>query len=769
MKKIRYNCQYTAEEEAIIAELAAALSVLPATARILYARGVDTEEKGRRFLSPGRKHLRDPFLMSGMREAVERIALARDGGETVVVYGDYDADGISATSILYYALKEYGIEAHCCIPERQDGYGLSERAVEEIVGEVFPDLFITVDCGISGKAEVEMLKDAGVDVIVTDHHELPAELPDCTVINPKIADDYPFDGLCGAGVAFKIACALIGEKAYRYFDFAAIATIADSMPLVDENRDIVFEGMKLFNGGKVHPAFRCLLDSAGKKSVNATALAFTLAPRINAAGRMGNANGALRLFLSDKENEIFDGCVALNAYNTQRQQECDTLYKSVKELIRAEGAYDRAIVLSSPDWASGFVGIVAARLADEYYRPVVLFVEKDGMLKGSARSIDEVNVFEAIDSCRDLTAEFGGHSQAAGVALKKENLPAFKAALCAYLAERYDAETFVPKLAAEWLTDEAMTFRFARELEKLEPCGVGNRKPLFAVRGGALNARPMKAGSPHVTFHSRAGEMLFFGADRFLPQLNDPAEKTVVFEFNLSVWNKKEYLKGLVKDFEFDPPAAGEKMHMLRGVLRSLREEDAGEVTSLAEAELREVIRGCLGHAYGAVFLAEDEEALARYPELAALPRDLYFPRDNRLLNLVVLSPSAFDAGEYRSVVYLDAPLARCAACRPGTAFAPAERRERGWLAGLSADRGIFAEIFVYLKNIAAQGGAVADSCAAAEASPFSPEQTLFAAEVFEELGFLSFEGGRIAIHKGVKADLSASRIYCRVRDLIGN
>lgn len=769
MKKITFNCCAPDGEEAYINDLAKGLSVLPQTARILYARGIDTVEKGRRFLSPGREHLRDPFLMSGMREAVDRIERARAEGETVAIYGDYDADGISATSILYYALREYGIEAHCYIPERQDGYGLSEQAVEDIVGEIFPDLFITVDCGVSGAAEVELLKDAGVDVIVTDHHELPEVLPDCTLINPKLADDYPFDGLCGAGVAFKIACALIGEKAYEYFDFAAIATIADSMPLTDENRDIVYEGVKRFNGGNVHPAFRFLLDSAGKKNVNAMGLAFTLAPRINAAGRMGDARGALRLFLSSNEREIFEGCVALNNYNTLRQQECDVLYRSVKEAIRREGAYDRAIVLASPDWAGGFVGIVAARLADEYYRPVILFVEKDGVLKGSARSIDEVNVFDAVSACREYTLEFGGHAQAAGISVKKEDLPAFRAALVAYLSEKYDDETFVPKLSAEWETDEAMSFRFARELEKLEPCGVGNRKPLFAVRAGSLDARPMKEGSPHLNLRSSAGEMIYFGAERLLPQLNDPAPKTVVYEYNLSVWNKKEYLKAIIKDFEFDPAPDCDRLRFARGVLRSLKVQPVGRAEELTEEEMRLKIADCLSRPYGTLFAVEDESAFERFPELLSLPRDLYFPRDNRLLNPVILAPAPFDARDYAEVVYPVAPACALLAARDGRYYAPRERECFPWLRSLSLDRGVFAEAFVCFKQVAAQGTAAEDSVALAAHCSLPAEQSIFAAEVFAELGFISFEGGRLRVNRGVKAELGASLIYSRVRELVGN
>lgn len=764
MKKIRYNSACFHEEQ-IIKELASALAILPDTARILYARGIDTVEKGKRFLSPGRKHLRSPFLMSGMREAVDRIREARDNGETVVVYGDYDADGISAVSIMYYALKKYGVTPYCFIPERSDGYGLSENTIEQIVGDVFPDLFITVDCGISGAAEVEMLKDAGVDVIVTDHHELPPVLPDCTMINPKIQDDYPFDGLCGAGVAFKIACALLGEDAYDLFDFAAIATIADSMPLVDENRDIVFEGVRAMEKGNTHPAFQKLLESANKKGITAMSLAFTLAPRINAAGRMGDANGALRLFLSDDENEIFDGCVKLNAYNTARQQECDVLYKKVKQKIREVGAYDRAIVLSSDDWAAGFVGIVAARLAEEYYRPVILFVEKEGVLKGSARSIDEVNIFDAVSSVRDLTIEFGGHAQAAGISITKENLDAFRKGICAYLAAHYDDQTFIPTLQAEWLTDMPMSMRFAKELEKIEPCGVGNRKPLFATVVENVNARPMKEGSPHLTFQTDVGEMLYFGAEKYLPLLNDDNQKLLTFEYNYSVWGKKEYLKGLVKDFTFTG-------NMRAGITAKLQSAVKSAVyppydgKTVEKEELQRQIETMLSSPYGTLFLAADESVIAQYPALLTLPRDLFYPSDNRLLNRVVLAPTAFDGGEYQNVVYLQKPLGQTVSTKDGAVVCHDEAQDLDWLQDVNFDRGAFAEVFVFLKELAVAGTPVQGSGGVAMLSPLPEAQVITATEVFLELGFISLERGNVVINKGVKAELSESALYRTLKGL---
>ena len=297
MKKILPEYAFTQEQLNRIASLAQETGLTENIVRILYGRGVDTAEKIVRFMRPSMKNFLDPFLMQGMREAVDLITEARNQRKVVAVFGDYDADGVCASAIMYHTLRAFGIEAHVYIPERSDGYGLSMEAVDRIFEDCNPELFITVDCGISCAKEAQYIYELGCDVIVTDHHELPEELPDCILVNPKLKDDYPYDNLCGAGVAFKLACALLGERAYEYLDFATLATVADSVPLLGENRDIVTEGLKMFNRS-MRPCFAELIGKTYDQ-ITAQTLAFTLAPRINAAGRMGDARAAFQLFTSE--------------------------------------------------------------------------------------------------------------------------------------------------------------------------------------------------------------------------------------------------------------------------------------------------------------------------------------------------------------------------------------------------------------------------------------------------------------------------------------
>ena len=384
----------------------------------------------RAFLDPSARHFLSPFLMKGMKEAVALLSQAREEGWRVALFGDYDADGIGALAVLSRALKAFGIEPYLYVPERAEGYGMSIAALDKIFDEFLPDLIVTVDCGISNAAEVRYAQEQGAYVIVTDHHELPDVLPDCITINPKLADDYPYDNLCGAGVAFKLATALIGEDALPLVDFAALSTVADSVPLVDENRDIVAEGLKRIERAP-RPAFTALMGKTTE--VSAQTLAFAVAPRINAAGRMGDAHAALELFTTDNEDAVPALAERLNVYNAERQRACDELYAQAVAKIREEGAYGNVVMLAAEHWNAGFVGIVAARIAEEFSRPALLFVKRGDMLRGSARSIDGVNIFEALKACSEHIEEFGGHSQAAGVNVRADEFEALKSALDEYI------------------------------------------------------------------------------------------------------------------------------------------------------------------------------------------------------------------------------------------------------------------------------------------------------------------------------------------------
>ncbi len=759
MKKIKREAELTAEQLNTVRSLARSTGLCFQTVAILYGRGVDTVEKISAFMHPSGRRLLDPFLMSGMAEAKRLITRARDEEWEVVVYGDYDADGVSASTIMIRSLADFGINARVFIPERRNGYGLNIPSIDEIFEEYCPQLFITVDCGISNATEVEYIKEQGAEVIITDHHELPDELPDCICINPKIKDDYPYDNLCGAGVAFKVGCALNGRSAYKYLDFAAIATVADSVPLTGENRDIVAEGLRIINASprKNYSGFL-----SGNEKVTAQTLAFSVAPKINAAGRMGDAGSALTLFLSEDDEEIYEYSVKLTAYNIERQKCCDELYASAKQKLREKGVGGRVIVLWDESWNSGFVGIVAARLCEEYCRPALLFVRNGDMLKGSARCIEGVNIFEALKSCEDVIAEFGGHSQAAGVNISLENLDVLERRLDEYLRANYSADAFAPTAYVSGGFEPNEVNKLVRELEMLEPYGVGNKRPLFVMEATALSVRPIKAGSPHLTMRAGGLDMMYFSGARQSAILSSNIPKRLIFEYNLSQFRGREYIKGFVRDVVYDGNPSvpvGEYAAMITLSTLALPLTDC-RVIEVTHRAVQQAIDGC--GEYGTVFIAYDKATLGRY-DLHGMEVNVFYPADGKLSCIVLLAPCAdCDLSGYGRVIYLDNV---CAVRLPSLAgkdvYVCSEISGAKQLTALDADRNTMLSVFRSISANAPRfvGESMLEMAVSVDVG-FSDCQTLFALMVFEELGLIVADGGRLRISRGVKTQLNNSDLY---------
>ncbi len=761
MKRILPEFNFSEQQKRAIAALASGCGLTLTAASVLFGRGIDTAQKADAFIHPSKRHFVSPFKMRGMREACELINRAREEGWDVLVYGDYDADGVCASTILGGALKDIGVNARVFVPERRNGYGVTVSALEEIFEEYFPQLVITVDCGISNAEEVEFLKESGCEVIVTDHHELPQNIPDCICINPKFADGYPYDNLCGAGVAFKVACALEGEAAYKYLDFAALATVADSVPLLGENRDIVAEGLRLINGSP-RKCFTGFLSKT-QESADAHTLAFTIAPKINAAGRMGDAASALALFTETDERAIFELSAKLTSYNQERQQRCDELYNQAKAKLAGRGAYGRIIMLWDESWNSGFVGIVAARLAEEYGRPVILFVNNHGMLKGSARSIEGVNIFEALRACSDFISEFGGHSQAAGVNVTEENFALLEGALEEYMERTYTAEDFIPTLYVNEVAEGEVFSRVARELEMFEPYGVGNKRPLFAMDAGECAARPIKPLSPHLTLKCGGLEMMYFSGAKFMELLRCPAPKKLVFEYNISRFKGREYVRGFVRDVIYRPDCGAYAADCIaaNSVLRAcLAEADCSPVCRTG-AEIDALMAQEDG-GYGTLYIAEDYATLKKYKNSARFPVDIFNLSARNLADVILVAPRPdCDFSGFRRVVWLDAPLKitfpslagkEVIVCSNIAGTAP--------LASIDCSRGRMAEIFSYL---AANAGTLEGTCAEEVAMladcPYKRGELVFALKVFEQLGLCGFSP-RFVVYRGIKTDLKNSVLY---------
>lgn len=760
MKRLVREYEFTPDRQRRAEELARVFRITRTTAGILCSRGMDTEEKISAFLNPSREHLLSPFCMQGMREAVDLIHEARSEGWSVAIFGDYDADGIGALAVLSRALRIFGIEPYVYVPERQQGYGMNVNAIDEIFDECMPDLFITVDCGISNRNEVEYIKEQGAYAIVTDHHELPEELPDCIIINPKLKDDYPYDNLCGAGVAFKLAQALIGEQAFELLDFVALSTVADSVPLTHENRDIVAEGLKIIENNP-RPAFKALLGSASE--ISSQTLVFSIAPRINAAGRMGDARAALRLFTTDDEEEIAFLAQKLGEYNTERQRACDTVYAQASRKARTEGAYGNVIMLAGERWNAGFIGIVAARIAEEFSRPALLFVKHGNMLRGSARSIENVNIFEALKACSMYIEEFGGHAQAAGINVREENFEALKNALNEYIGTHYQKEDFIPTLAVVGEGEDRE--RLARELTRLEPFGIGNPRPLFTYEAERLSAAPVKPQSPHVSFSDGSFNYMYFNGAKDLRLLRGDVKKTLVYEFNLSKFHGREYLKGFVRAVLYEGVSGEDSaLDAFENALRSLKGRASDEYIPLDAEQAQELLNTAwAGCRYGLCAVVNDKSTLSRY-RLPECPVETFFLSTGNVENAVLYAPDPdVDLSAFREVIFLDKPASLVYNTGKAKVYVSDIIGYRDILA-LETDRERLLEIFSAVRAredlLISDGESLASVVRGMGETPFDKKQLLFALAVFEELGIIEFNGGRGRVIRGKKVSLGDSKIY---------
>lgn len=464
---------------------------------ILARRGIREPADIHFFLNAGLADLHDPFLMKGMREAVERIQRAVRDGEEILVHGDYDADGVTSTAILSRTLDRLGARYRVFLPDRlRDGYGVSEAAVREAISAGIRFL-ITADCGITAHVPFAFARSRGVDILVLDHHRIPDKgLPPATVILNPLQEDcpYPFKELSAGGLAFKLSQALLGAAAFDFLGLAAISTVADVAPLLGENRILVRYGLEQLSE-RGDPGLRALAEVASirTRKFHVSHVGFMLAPRLNAAGRMSTPETALRLLVTTHEDEATSLARLLDEENKARQKEERLiLQEAVREVERTFNFNrDRVVVVGKAGWHPGIVGIVASRLVDRYYRPAIVIGFERGWGRGSGRSIKNFHLFNAMASCRGLFEEFGGHEQAAGLVMREENLTALRREINRYAIKNYAPELFEREVQTDLslnLTD--LKTPFLDELTLLEPHGVGNPRPVFETRHLWVKGRP---------------------------------------------------------------------------------------------------------------------------------------------------------------------------------------------------------------------------------------------------------------------------------------
>lgn len=561
------------------------LGVLPLMAQVLMNRGLKDADAARMFLHPQLNDLADPDLLPGIDAAVERVYAAARNQEKILIYGDYDVDGTSATALLVRFLRLAGLDVEYYVPHRiEEGYGLNTAAIGEFKQRGVA-LIITVDCGVGAVVECEYARSQGIDLVVTDHHEPGAQIASaCAVVDPKLTGSlYPFRDLSGVGVAFKVAWAVakrfsVGQKMsdeFRSFlldslGLVALGTVADVVPLLGENRILVRYGLQAL-ASVPGPGLRALMDCARIRGdrLKTHDIAFGLGPRLNAAGRMADAELAIELMLTDDARTGHEIAAELDRHNVDRQKLQRDVFQHAREMFLQQPDLEaaRAIVLAHDSWHAGVVGIVASKMVDEFHRPAALIAIEGTVGRGSARSIPGFNLFNALDGFRDRMISFGGHAAAAGFQIAAERIPELREHLNR-AAAGLAPDAFLPSIALDAAVElDELSARLINELELLAPHGEANPRPLFAAHGLRIAGKPRLMGmkGQHMSFYVTNGRAslraIMFGAgDEFYDRiLSGDRACSIVFSPRIDTWSGSGALELHVKDIKFDGDTNGDQ------------------------------------------------------------------------------------------------------------------------------------------------------------------------------------------------------------------
>lgn len=646
----------------------------PVLHRLLIRRGISSEAEARAFLNPNADQLHDPWLLHDMRRAVEVVQRHIQTGDSICVYGDYDVDGVCASAILADYFDEIGAKYEVYLPSRHsEGYGLNEAAIREIAER--NAMLLTVDCGISSHDLIEIAKENGLDCVVTDHHRPGDVLPDCPVVNPLLGE-YPFAWLCGAGVALKLVHALGGaDAAMQRIDLAAIATVADIVALKGENRAIVALGLKRINRAP-RTGVKALMEGARieEGKVDSECIGFRIAPRLNAGGRLGSARRSFELLMQRDAFLAVAQADELERENANRQNiEREIRMNAELQLENFDFSEHRIIMVCGEGWNAGVIGLAASHLCGKYHYPVIVFSEKDGLLIGSCRSIAGVDIYETLSSASDLMLKFGGHSQAAGLTIKKENFAALRIRLDQYLRENIDPEVYIP--IAEY-DIEASIDEFTEDtvhvLNAMQPVGCANPEPIFRTTVQLIEARAIGAQGAHLRLIAaqkgvrRTG--IFFGGGHLAENIAENAE--ILFTPTINEWRGRTDVQlqlGALREanvFEqiiaAEPDEGALQRRFLTELLYNRNIKPMAETDEISEkgvaALLQTQIQG--------VWIVCPDFASARAILQCALPSkpDVYIGRlsdERRAFNAVCVCPENLNAfpKAIRRIVFVGTPI----------------------------------------------------------------------------------------------------------------
>ncbi|MGY3715405.1 single-stranded-DNA-specific exonuclease RecJ [Sutcliffiella cohnii] len=743
LSKSRWNIKKPNEEK--VKELVDTLKVTPLIATLLVNRGIEDVEEASSFLNINEMDFHDPFLLEDMEIVVERIKTAVQKEEKILVFGDYDADGVSSTTVLLTALQEIGARADFYIPNRfTEGYGPNETAFRWAKEQNYT-LIITVDTGISAHHEGEVAKELGLDLIITDHHEPSPTLPESyAIIHPKKTTcSYPYKELAGVGVAFKVAHALLGRVPEHLIEIAAIGTIADLVPLTGENRLIAYRGIRQMKS-TTRPGLRALFQKCGVDMANITeeTIGFTIGPRINAVGRLADADPAVHLLMATTYEEAVALVEEIDGYNKERQQ---IVAKITEEAIKqVEEKYPPEehsfIIVEGYDWNAGVIGIVASRLVDKFYRPTIVLSldDKTGLAKGSARSIKGFDLFEHLSDCRDILPHFGGHPMAAGMTLEMKNVHELRTRMNRKASEILTEEDFIPITDVDMQCElEDISLQTIEQLERLAPYGVANPKPKVVVPNASLQQiRQIGSNNTHLKLmiekNNESLDCVGFGFGDAYHEISPSCKIHVLGELSINEWNNIRKPQLFIQDIKIDEWQLFDirSSKQLSNTLKQLNKEKARLVHFSSEAlhdlPIAEEWKSNSLHIVDIENYRFSEET---HLILLDLPTD-----EEQLISLIKLAkPTRIYASFYQ---------------RENHFFSTIPTRDHfKWFYSLIMKKGSI-DLNRYAEDIAKTRG-------------WSKETVEFISQVFFELEFVTIDNGFISLNSGsMKRDLTESRTY---------
>ena len=758
----------------------------PNIIRLLFLRGYKTKEDISAFLSPSTGKFYDPYLLKDMDKVVVRIRQAIANKERITVIGDYDTDGISATAIMYKYFLSVGHMVNTFLPNRiADGYGLSFDTIDKVKSMYNPNLIITVDCGISAYEEIEYAKSLGIEVIVTDHHDIPQITPKCLIINPKmLGQKYPFKDLCGAGVALKVVQALTNIKtSLKYLSIASLATVADIVPLVDENRIITHYGIKHQKENFPLGIQKLIKKLRIDVPLTSTDISFKLAPKINATGRMGDPNIAFNLYIQEDPKEISKNISALLDLNEKRVNETNSIVdEAIEMLSNVNTSSLGVIIVKNEKWESGVLGIICSKLVDIYNKPACVLSMIDGELKGSLRSIPSINIYEALSAVDDTLVQFGGHNQAAGITLKPENYNLFCDKLNKYILSKYNQEDFLIEKKYDLdLSKMTLTDKFLKDLIVLEPFGLCNEKPLFKLTFNNVNVSPMPKFPNHIKAKVNNIELVGFNLGQYMYNFNTNSNKTIILELGIDKFGGTQKIKGIIKHISFSKLNTTVKSEFVSGTYInqlkyiSFEKSNGGTLRILEEDKLFNFIEKVSNKSkFGTLVISNSTDSYTKFIEKNKYidNYELYNINNKTGINTILFAPlQELNLNNYETVILLDPPIhigyVNYLQSLNKNVIMANKQFDLKNLKNLDTNRAVFAKyhnvLKTYVSNQKCEEDIIALYAKIKKANPHFTNikfnEFNFVILVLSELGICKVKGGNIEFTE-IKSKLTESNIY---------